>query len=207
MTGSPSKRDLQKEERRQQILEAALAVFAQKGFNAANVSDVAAQAGVSQGTIYWYFESKDELLMAALTSVIEAISISMLEGLAADATAADKLRMLGASVEQFGELDTRLFPMFLEFWSSSLHREEAAQVWLDLLKRYKEMLVGVIEEGIANGEFRDVDAEGLVWAVMAALDGLAAYAMLMPDLDMASISRVFVEALLTGLETDTATPQ
>ncbi len=69
MTGAPSKREQLREERRQQIIDAALAVFTQKGFHAANVSDVAAQAGVSQGTIYWYFESKEELLMAALLSL------------------------------------------------------------------------------------------------------------------------------------------
>ena len=80
-------------------------------------------------------------------------------------------------------------------------------MWLDLLVEFKVLLVDVIEEGITSGEFRDVDAEGLVWAVMAALDGLAAYAMLMPELDLGSIGRVFVEALLVGLQADTAKPE
>ena len=71
MTSTPSRHEQVREERRQQILEAALKVFSQKGFHAANVSDVAAQAGVSQGTIYWYFDSKDDLFMAALLSVFE----------------------------------------------------------------------------------------------------------------------------------------
>jgi len=51
MTKAPGKRELQREERRQQILDAALTVFSCKGFHAANVSDVAAQAGVSQGLV------------------------------------------------------------------------------------------------------------------------------------------------------------
>jgi len=53
MIKAPDKREQKREERRQQIIQAALRVFTQKGYNAANVSDVAAQASVSQGTIYW----------------------------------------------------------------------------------------------------------------------------------------------------------
>jgi AcrR family transcriptional regulator len=51
MAEETSRRQLVRKERRKQILEAALAVFSRKGYNAANVSDVAAEAGVSQGTI------------------------------------------------------------------------------------------------------------------------------------------------------------
>ena len=66
MTDAPDKREQAREERRRQILEAALRVFLDKGYHAANVSDVAAEAGVSQGTIYWYFSSKEELFNAAV---------------------------------------------------------------------------------------------------------------------------------------------
>lgn len=198
----PNRREQLREERRRQILEAALAVFGQKGFHAANVSDVAAQAGVSQGTIYWYFESKDELLTAALVSMVEDLAGATLAGLEEDMAASDKLRVLAAAMEQLGDAGNRLFTMFLEFWASSPRREEAAQVWLEVLIDYKEVLVNIVEEGIRNGEFKAVDAEGVVWAVMAAYDGLAAYATLMPELDLGSISRTFMEALLQGLQVD-----
>ena len=56
MPDTADERTRRRRERRRQILNAALEVFSQKGFHAANVSDVAARAGVSQGTIYWYFE-------------------------------------------------------------------------------------------------------------------------------------------------------
>jgi hypothetical protein len=51
-----------------------------------------------------------------------------------------------------------------------------------------------------SGEFRPVDAEALVWAVMAAYDGLAAYLLLMPDLDLMQVSHTFIEILIRGLE-------
>ena len=61
------------------------------------------------------------------------------------------------------------------------------------------MIAGIIEEGVRSGEFKPVDAEQLVWAIMAAYDGLAAYVMMMLDLNLDRVSEVFVETLLSGL--------
>jgi AcrR family transcriptional regulator len=200
MAEAPSKREQLREERRQQILEAALTVFGQKGFNAANVSDVAAQAGVSQGTIYWYFESKEELLTQALLFFFENFGQGTLEALAQCPTATEKLRALGQAMVGFATEAEGLFTLFLEFWASSARRAETGQLWIGMLVEYKDLVVGIIEEGIQNGEFAPVDAEPLVWAIMAAYDGLAAYDMFLSDLDLGRVSYAFVETLLKGLE-------
>lgn len=200
MNEEPSKRERVRQERRRQILEAALAVFGQQGFHAANVSDVAAQAGVSQGTIYWYFESKDKLLEAALLSLVEDLGQSAVKALEKCSTASEKLRALADSMVGLADMAEGLFTMFLEFWASSARREEAGQLWTDVLVGYKDVVVGIIEEGVASGEFKPVDAEALAWALMAAYDGLAAYIMLMPDLDLGSSSRAVIETLLSGLQ-------
>jgi AcrR family transcriptional regulator len=200
MTEAPSKREQLREERRQQILEAALEVFGQKGFNAANVSDVAARAGVSQGTIYWYFESKEELLTQALLFFFENFGQGTLEALAQCPTAAEKLRALGQAMVGFATEAEGLFTLFLEFWASSARRAETGQLWIGMLVEYKDLVVGIIEEGIRTGEFAPVDAEPLVWAMMAAYDGLAAYDMFIPDMDLGRVSHAFVETLLKGLE-------
>lgn len=202
MAEMPSKRELQREERRSQILDAALTVFSQKGYHATNVSDVAAQAGVSQGTIYWYFESKDELFQAALLSAFMDIGEEMIGSLAACTTATEKLLALAESMEGLADVAEGLFMLFLGYWSSSDRREENAQIWIDLLKQYKDVVVSIVEEGIGNGEFRPVDAEALVWALLAAYDGLAAYVVIMPDMDLKWISQTFVRTLLQGLTAD-----
>jgi len=194
-----NKREQLREERRKQILAAALAVFSEKGFHGANVSDVAAQAGVSQGTIYWYFESKEELVSATILSFVEEMAEGALAVTRMGDTSADKLRALATSMEGLAVPGSRLFSIFLEFWASSPRREQAAALWMDLLAEFKDVFVALVEEGIETGEFRPVDAEGVVWAIMAAYDGLAAYAMLKPDLDVAGASQAFTDALLQGL--------
>jgi AcrR family transcriptional regulator len=200
MTETLDKREKLREERRRQILEAALSVFAQKGFHAANVSDVAAQAGVSQGTIYWYFESKEELLTAALLSFFTDFGEQALGALEPSDSATEKLLALANSMEVFAEGAEGLFTLFVSYWTSSQSREETSRLWTDLLAQFKDIVVAIVNEGINNGEFRSVDAEPLVWALLAAYDGLAVYAMLMPDFDLKRTNQAFVETLLLGLK-------
>jgi AcrR family transcriptional regulator len=186
-------------ERRAQIIEAALACFSRKGYHNTTMDDIVAESGLSKGSLYWYFESKDDLLASALTSVFVDVGQEAVAALEQCATASDKMRAVARAATGFSRMAEGLFNLFLEFWASSPRREEASQLWVGLLAQYKDVVVEIIEEGIQTGEFRPVDAEQLVWAMMAAYDGLAAYIMLMPGLDLDRISQVFVETLLGGL--------
>jgi AcrR family transcriptional regulator len=203
VTQEVSKREQLRGERRRQIVKAALAVFSEKGFNTANVSDVAARAGVSQGTIYWYFESKEELLTQALRSFFDDFGQGTVSALAQCPTATEKLHALGRAMVDFAAEAGGLFTLFLEYWASSPRHAAAGQLWTSVLAGYKDLVVGIMEEGVRNGEFEPVDAESLVWAMMAAYDGLAAYVMIMPNLDLARISQAFVETLVKGLQVRT----
>jgi AcrR family transcriptional regulator len=202
MPEAMSKREQVREERRRQILGAALEVFSRKGYHATNVSDVAAQAGVSQGTIYWYFDSKDELFQAALLSAFGDLGDDVIGVLSVCETATEKLSALAESMVGLADVAEGLFMLFLGYWASSDREEASAQIWVDVLNQYKEVVVDVIEEGIGRGEFKPIDAESLVWALLAAYDGLAAYTVVVPDIDLNRISRVLVDTLLGGLLLD-----
>jgi AcrR family transcriptional regulator len=186
-------------ERRAQIIEAALACFVREGYNNTTMDDIVAESGLSKGSLYWYFKSKDDLFAAALMSVFVDVGQEAVAALEQCTTASGKMRAVARAATGFGRAAEGLFNLFLEFWASSPRREEASQLWVGLLAEYKDVVVGIIEQGVENGEFKPVDAEQLVWAMMAAYDGLAAYVMLMPDLDLDRISQVFVETLLDGL--------
>jgi AcrR family transcriptional regulator len=202
VTEAPGKREQLRQERRQQILEAAFEVFTQKGFSAAKVSDVAARAGVSQGTVYWYFDSKEELLSQSLLSFFDDLGQGAMQALEQCPTASAKLRTLGEALVGFASSARGLLTLFLEFWASTTRREELGPIWIDLLDEYKDLVADIVDEGVRNGEFRPVEAEPLAWALMAAYDGLGAYDMFVPDLDLAQVSHTFIETLLRGLELD-----
>jgi AcrR family transcriptional regulator len=186
-------------ERRAQIIEAALACFVRKGYTNTTMDDIVAESELSKGTLYWYFDSKDDLFTAAVESVFEEFGEDAILEVAHCDTAADKLRASARSMVDLCRKAQGTFSLFIEFWSQSDRRGEAGQYWVDILVQYSELLAGVIEEGVQSGELGPVDARPLVWAIMAAYDGLAAYAMLKPDLDLDKVSETFIETLLSGL--------
>lgn len=63
---SPTKREVQAQERRKQLIDTALKLFAEKGMERTSIKDIATEAGVAQGLLYHYFRSKDELLYAII---------------------------------------------------------------------------------------------------------------------------------------------
>jgi AcrR family transcriptional regulator len=192
------------DETHRRILQAALDCFSRKGYNSTTMDQIAAESGTSKGTLYWHFESKDDLLESAFRWFFKTLfgpeALAILE---ASPTAAGKLRILSESTVEFSQQAEGMFNLFLEFWASSTNREKSANLWLDLLVEYRDIVTGVIDEGVEQGEFRAVDAEALAWALTAAYDGLAAYVMLKPDLDLPRIHSAFIETLLHGLEVDT----
>jgi AcrR family transcriptional regulator len=190
------------DERRAQIMQAALACFTRKGYNNTTMDDIVAESGLSKGSLYWYFKSKDDLFAAAIMSLLMNVGQEAFAALEQCTTASDKLRALAQAMVNFCKEAEGFFSLFLEFWASSPRREEAGQLWVSMLVQYKDLVVGIIEEGVRNGEFKPVDAEQLAWVMMAAYDGLAAYIMFIPDMDLERISQVFVETLLGGLAAD-----
>ena len=189
-------------ERRAQIIRAALACFARKGYTNSTMDDIVAESGLSKGRLYWYFDSKDDLFAAAMASLFQDFGQESLAALEQCGTASDKMRAGSLQLVDFCRKAQGLFGLFIEFWSQSDRREEASRFWTNMLVQYQELIAGIVEEGVQNGEFKPVDARQLVWAIMAAYDGLAAYAMLMPDLDVERVSQAFIETLLSGLLLD-----
>jgi AcrR family transcriptional regulator len=190
-------------ERRAQIIEAALACFVRKGYTNTTMDDIAAECGLSKGTLYWYFKSKDDLFTAAMGSVFEEFGEDVLLEVAQHETVTEQLRAGARLMVDLCRTGEGLFGLFVEFWSQSDRREEAGQYWADMLMQYARMIATIAEEGIHSGEFKPVDVEALAWAIMAAYDGLAAYMTLKPDLDPDRVSDAFIETLLNGLLADT----
>ena len=190
------------EERRAQIIQAALACYARQGYVNTTMDDIVAESGLSKGAIYWYFKSKDDLFQAAITSVFEGVAVESMGAMTACETSAERLRAGAKSMVALCRDIEGYFALIVEFWAQSENRDEAMEFWAGMLAQYQQVIAAIFEEGVRTGEFGPVDASALSWMIMAAYDGLAAYDMMMPDLDMDEISEAFVETLLKGLMED-----
>lgn len=158
-------------DKRERILAAAVKVFAKQGFHGTRVSDVAKAAGVADGTIYLYFQSKDDLLGSLFEDQVDRLLAVLARELPRLRTARARLRrvielQLGLLE---GQLDLAEVVTVILRQSTKVLRERAAPRFL----AYLDVLAGVVAVGQASGEFRrDVAPHLVARAVFGALDGL-----------------------------------
>lgn len=169
--------DAQNEEvratRKRELLLAARRVFARKGYHAANVADVAAEAKVSQGTVYHYFESKDVLLMAVFESwELEHLQQALLVSLDTEASASGKLNMIARASAQRLSSAFDLLSTEAEFWSHIPRHAAIRKGFRRMFSQMADDVAQVIQFGIDRGEFRDIDASLLARLLIATYDGL-----------------------------------
>jgi len=149
-----------KDARPPEILDAALAVFAQKGFAATRLDDVAAKAGITKGTIYLYFDSKQALFEALARQSVGAQIEQIKAQLAAfPGSTPELLRLVLSTMGHFITTSDRVvlprlvlaeaanFPKLAEFW-----RREVIDSGIGLMS-------GIIRRGIERGEFREIEPQ------------------------------------------------
>jgi TetR/AcrR family transcriptional regulator len=169
-TGSASMRQRRKEARPQELLDAALDLFVERGFAATRSEDVAMRAGVSKGTLYLYYPSKEELLKEVIRHhVINQIAeaeqiIQHFEGGAAELLA----MMLRLWWERIGE--TRASGIIKLMTSEVRNFPDIARFYIDeVVTPSNRMLGRVIQRGVDSGEFRGVNVAETVHALIGPL--------------------------------------
>jgi TetR/AcrR family fatty acid metabolism transcriptional regulator len=159
-------------ERSQQIIDAAIRVFARTGYYNSRVSDIAREAGIAAGTIYLYFKTKDEILVTLFREKMAAWVASVRREIAGERDPVAKIRRI--VVLHFDALEAN--PDLAEvlqvelrqghkFFRGASAREVSA---------YFELIGGVLEEGIASGRIRnDIPVKVATKVLFGAMDQVA----------------------------------
>ena len=141
-----------REARRRAILESAVRVFAENGFFAARIRDIAAGAGVAEGTIYLYFDGKDDLLLTAFREKVNEFCASVRDVMPSDLPFRERLarfiRLQFESIEADPPLATVLL---LESRQSSKFYGGAVR---DVLRLYAQAIDALLASGVESGELR-----------------------------------------------------
>ncbi len=175
-----------KEARPGEIVAAALEVFVEHGFAAAKLSDVARHAGVTKGTVYLYFESKEALFKAVVRETIVPV-IAEGEALARSFTGSAR-ELVERLVREYwrlvGETPLAGIPKLMMAEAGTF--PELTRFYYDeVVTRGHRLMAGVIERGIKNGEFRPVDvkvaAKLAMSPLMHAVVARLAFASCMPE--------------------------
>ena len=169
-------------QRRREILAAAEKVFSARGYAAARVDDVAAEAGLAKGSLYNYFRSKQELFTQVFYEAIAPDEADVDRILSADLPAGEKLESVldtwGRRLEYF----THIGGLMLEFWATAARQDASGQlagVFRDLYARSRERIGRIVAEGVASGEFsRDVAPRLAASLIVAMVDGICVQSIL-----------------------------
>jgi AcrR family transcriptional regulator len=157
-----------KQARPGEILNAALTVFAEKGFAAARMEDIAARAGVTKGTIYLYFQSKEDVFKSLARQHVGANLTAIAQQASNfDGTTREFLTTFLAVMANLIEHgDRAVLPKIVMAESGNF--PELAKFWRsEVIDKGIAMMSGVIAKGIARGELRDLPAEYVARLVIA----------------------------------------
>lgn len=154
--------------RRPQLLAAAADVISERGLEATRIADVADRVGTSAPAVLYWFESKDQLLVEALTHNEEAYYEELSRALAPIDSPAERLRTLIASAA--AGPDWRLW---MEIWTRALRDERLREARQRLDDRWRGEISAIVAEGQRRGEFAGPDPERVALELSALIDGLA----------------------------------
>jgi len=188
------------DDKRRRILEAAVRVFARKGYFAARVSDVAKRAGIADGTIYLYFRNKEDILVSLFDEVMsEHVARGQEELLRIPGTAAKLHAIAERHLRLLGDNEDLAVVFQVELRQSTKFMERFTASWF---KDYLELLTGVIEEGQKDGTLRpELPRKVLAKALFGALDEMVTSWILgRKNYDLGELAAPVVDLFLRGAQ-------
>lgn len=166
------------EETRTRIMDAAVKLFSTRGFAAASVDDICAEAGISKGAFYHHFESKQALFLALLDGWLQAIDRSI--EASKDKTVPETFMQMTEAFPYIFETAGDGLPMFLEFWLQASRDKKVWDASIAPFRRYHKYFTSLIKKGVDEGSFVEVDPELASRMIVATAMGLLLQSLLDP---------------------------
>lgn len=164
------------DERIPQILSAALKVFNRKGLAAARMEDIACEAKLSIGGVYWYYKGKDEVVLAIMDRVIDE-DVAALTSLLNE-TGTVRERLLGY-VRATAKEGTEYLPLVYELYGQARCNPNVRKHIQKYLQHYRGALAQIIQQGMESREIRKGDANAIATTLVAVYEGTLELALRM----------------------------
>lgn len=203
-----------REEKKEQIIRAAIRLFARKGFARTTISDIAREAGTGKGTIYEYFETKDEIIHDSFNFFIKQLEFDLEHILVSSRPAIDKLREIFDAYAQALQLpeNRQLMELMFDFWAESSKSVQAKSILFNEMntfyRGYRKLCEELIRDGIREGSFRkDLDPPAMATIILGMNDGIMVQWLLDKTIDFSKTMREMVSMVLEGVAIKTGRPE
>ena len=198
-----SRRTASRAARRQQLIDATMKCIARKGMGSTTLSDVAKEAGLSQGIVNLHFESKENLLTATLANLAGEYREKFDKALRSSGPApADKLQAimehdLRPSICNRGKL-----AIWFAFWGEVKSRPTYQRMCAEWDQRYDEVVAGLCDEIIAEGGYKNISALSVTYALASMINGLWLSCLISPQTWSRDAARTAVMDYLASMFPD-----
>ena len=162
-----------KTEKREKLVQAAIPIFAKYGFRETKMSDIAISADVGKGTLYEYFESKDELFLNTFKLWFSYFSEQMQDIVSKEKNPYKQLVLFYdqffQTIEQYGDT----YYIYFDFWSeltrnTNINQQEIVSVYQSL----RELFADILEDGVQKKVFKTINCTAMSTALLSLADGL-----------------------------------
>ncbi len=198
-------RIVNKEQKKNEIMLAAMRVFAAKGAAKAKMTDIATEAGIGKGTIYEYFHGKEDIFAAAFNYHFQTIEDATRATIISSKDPVTKLNLLVQhSLRIFLSDSGEFAEIMMDFWAEGIRNKDSKilniidlnQIYIN----YRKYISDILAEGIQSGIFRVLDTNAMSSALIAALDGLSLqWIMARETFDLQKAADIMLDGFLNGI--------
>ena len=175
------------ETRKRQIIVAAMRCFQRKGYVNTTVDDIAAEYGLSKGSIYWYYSSKKAVLIDIFKYWMDETLTGINAEIAPLKSAREKLVRMGEFFIKSLMKNLELYGSMMVFWGTAFEDETMRQMIIDLYRKYDEIVTSLLYQGENLGEFVVPDKKTFSTIMISIIEGLIVRQVMSKSLDLSRI--------------------
>ena len=159
-------------QRKEQILDAALHVLVQNGYEQARMDDVVQSSNLSKGAIYWYYKSKKEMYLDLVNFWVMRYSVILNHIVEEKASPSRQLKdLFQFFIDQY-ETDPQPFAALTEFWSMAQKDDEFNTKLQKVYTHFLELIEDIILRGVQSGEFKKLDIRMTALSIMVNIESI-----------------------------------
>jgi len=187
-------------ETRTHIMDAALKLFSQSGYNATGVAEICIEAGVSKGAFYHHFPAKQAVFLELLENWLKRLDMELASAHENTQNTGQVFINMTSMIPGIFQSADQCLPMFLEFWAQASRDPAIWQVTIAPYRRYRDFFAGLIEQGIADGTFKPVEAKIAAYMVVSLAVGMLLQGLLdAQSADWQQVATQSMQILMGGL--------
>ncbi len=170
------------ERTRREIMNAAVAMFCQSGYDAASVAEICERAGVSKGAFYHHFPSKQSLFLAILEDWLVGIDAQLAQARQADEPVPHSIRRMADTIGAVFQVASGQLPMFMEFMVQASRDQTVWDATIAPYQTYQSQFAQMLADGKREGSIREeLDVQSAAWVLIAFSVGVLLQGVVLPE--------------------------